>query len=350
MKYVRYYILFFSFFITVVSVIIADENPRGNLHGYVFGDYFFKFIGDNVEVSRSQYAAMDKGMNGLQIRRLYLFYDFDISEELFTRVLVEANDETFIDGKTTVFVQEAYIRWKNIIPRHDILIGIIPTPTWSTGFPESTWEYRSIEKTITEFRGLGRASDYGAALYGTFDLNINLKYVAMIGSGSTLRFNDNAYKNYYFMIQAKPLSGLTVEGYVDRWMVAGGFNRSTYKVFAAYKIDHFTFGSELLYQVQENASVFGRHREVLGGSVFLHRRIFENLRVFGRYDYYEPDRNIKASGYREDFFVVGLDYRPVPDVQIMPNLWMNAYAPKSNAVAGKDTDIVLRLSMFYRFR
>ncbi len=333
-----------------MAFTFADENPRGNLHGYVFGDYFFKFIGDNVEVSRSQYATMDKGMNGLQFRRLYVFYDYDISEDFFTRVLIEANDETFTDGRTNVFVQEAYLRWKNIIPRHDILIGIIPTPTWSIGYPESAWGYRSIEKTITEFRGLGRASDYGAAIYGTIDPNNNLRYVAMIGSGSTLRFNDNAYKNYYFMIQAEPFSGLMVEGYVDRWMVAGGFNRSTYKVFAAYNTDKFTVGTEALYQVQENASVFGRHREILGGSVFLHGPIYDKLKVFGRYDHYEPDRNIEASGYREDFFVIGLDYRPLPDVQIMPNIWMNAFAPKGDAVAGKDTDIVFRLSVFYRFR
>lgn len=348
MSYFRICLLLLLFSSTLV--LYADENPGGKLYGYAFGDFFYKFMGDEIEASPSQYALMSKGINGIQFRRLHVYYDMDISDDFFTRILIEGNEETLTDGNTTVFVKEMYLQWRNIIPRHDISFGIIPTPTWSIGFPENIWQYRSIEKTITEFRNLGRATDFGVAVHGRIVPDGRIQYVGMIGSGRTLRFNDNAYKNYYLMVQARPFSDILVEGYIDRWMAAGGFHRSTYKIFAAYEYNAYTVGTEMLYQVHEHASVFEGHREVLGASIFIHGPVFTNVRAFGRYDYYEPDRNVIASGYRESFLVLGFDYSPLPDVRIMPNLWMNVFSPKSNAVEGKDTDIVFRISLLYSFK
>lgn len=348
MKFV-YMCIVFSLVLFALS-LRSEENQRGKIYGYAFGDFYYKMIGDDVQESPSQYATMSRGMNGIQFRRLNLFYDIDISEDFFTRILIEGNDETLTEENTTVFLKEAYLRWRNIIPRHDLLVGILPTPTWSIGFPENIWGYRSIEKTITEFRDLGTAADYGIAIHGKPLPDGMVQYFGMIGSGRTLFYNDNAYKNYYFMIQVKPFSELLLEGYVDRWMGAGGFHKSTYKLFAAYKYDDYTIGTEFIYQIHEFASVFERHREVLGGSIFLHGPVFGNINAFGRYDYYDPDINIIASGFRENFFVVGLDYRPLPDIQIMPNIWMNTFSPKSKAAGGKDTDIVFRVSILYNFK
>ena len=338
--------------LTLLNAVLlyADDNPRGKLHGYAFGDIYYKMVGDDARASPSQYATMAQGMNGVQFRRLNLYYDINISEDFFTRIIIEGNDETLTGENTTVFIREAYLQWRNIIPRHDILVGILPTPTWSIGYPERIWSYRSVEKTITEFRELGVPTDFGVAVHGSIDSGGTVQYVGMIGSGRTLLFNDNAYKNYYFMLQVEPWPGIMMEGYVDRWMGGDGFHTSTYKLFAAYRNDKLTIGSEILYQVQEHASLFERHREVLGLSLFIHGPVLENIRAFGRYDFYDPDRNVVGSGYRESFFVLGLDYRPFPDIQVMPNIWLNTFSPKSRAVEGKDTDIVFRISLLYSFQ
>ena len=43
------------FLALTASSIFAQDKPAGKVHGYIFGDYFYKLGGNETEVSSSQY-------------------------------------------------------------------------------------------------------------------------------------------------------------------------------------------------------------------------------------------------------------------------------------------------------
>jgi hypothetical protein len=83
--------------------------------------------------------------------------------------------------------------------------------------------------------------------------------------------------------------------------------------------------------------------------VFARRALGDRWNVFARYDAFDADTEIEDAGYSEHFWVGGLDYALRPNVRVMPNLWVNSYAAKSDAVPDRDSDIVPRLTVYCFF-
>ena len=337
---------------TLVSSVLAQEKPAGKVHGYVFGDYFYKLSGKAVEVSSSQYSKVDKDFQAFQFRRLYLYYDHTISEKFFAQFLLEANDKSLSpDGKIGDFVKAAYLEWKNIIPRGNAALGLYPAPTWAW-LTEKVWNYRSIEKTITDFRGMGGAggaTDFGVVLRGKFDAAGRFGYGAMIGNGSGQKPENNKYKKYYGALNAKPVKTVMLEAYADYEPGAVDKNISTLKGFAAYQSNRLTAGVEAVYQRQENAGPAGFDKTPFGIACFAWGPVpsIEKLNVFARFDLFNPNRQVVDSGFNEKFFTVGLDYLPVKSVHFMPNFWLNSFSDKSPAGIKKEADVVVRMTFYY---
>jgi hypothetical protein len=341
-------------FLCMVSLsAFAQEKPAGKVHGYVFGDYFYKVDGNATEVSSSQYSKTEKDFQAFQFRRLYLYYDHNLSDKFSSQFLLEGNDGS-LDSKDrySVFLKTAYLEWKDVIPNGSIGIGLYPTPTWSWGVSEKVWNYRSVEKTITDFRKLGNASDFGVALRGKFDSKGNYGYGLMIGNGSGVAFERNKYKKFYGVLNAKPVKGLIIEGYADYEPAANDKNKTTVKGFAAYQTNAITIGVEAMQQIQAKAGTAGADKKPYGVSVFAWAPIpgLETLNAFARYDFFNPDAKIANAGFNENFIVIGLDGMPIQNVHIMPNLWINSFSDKSPADVKKDADIVARLTFFYVYK
>jgi len=312
------------------------------------GDYFYKLNGDSTGTG-SQYSSGRKDDQAFQLRRLYLIYDHTISDKFAAQFLLEGNDKTFTDGKHGVFVKTAYLEWKEFLTNHSFFIGLVPTPTWST-LTERLWNYRSIEKTILDFRGLGIPSDIGMQLRGRSDARGSISYVVMVGNGTGQRPENNRYKKYYASLCAKPIEPFVLEAYADFEPTGSEKHVLTLRGFAAYQSEHFTAGIEVFQQRHHNQPLQGRDKTPFGLSTFAWGDIAGNLRAFGRFDLFDPDAKLANVGFREFFVTTGIDYMPVKDVHFMPNVWMNFFADKSPARRSQQADIVARLSFFYYYR
>jgi hypothetical protein len=330
--------------------VIAQDKPAGKVSGYVFGDYFYKIGGDSTG-SGSQYSTLGKDQQAFQFRRLYLYYDHTFDDRFSAQFLLEGNDKTFTDGKHGVFVKTAYLEWKNIFANSNLWFGLIPTPTWSL-LSEKVWNYRSIEKTVADFRGLGSASDIGIGIRGKFDEGGTVNYVAMIGNGNGQKPENNKYKKYYASLNVKPVKELVIEGYVDFEPAANEKDKTTFKGFAAYQSEHITVGAEAVTQIQKKATSTGDDRSPLGLSFFAWAPIpgSENFNAFARFDFYNPDTKVSSAGFKEAFITAGLDYMPIKNVHIMPNVWVNTFSNKASGGTNRDADVVGRITFFVVYK
>ena len=352
-------------FIFSCASAFSQDQPAGKVHGYLFGDYYYKMGGENVKaVSSTQYSDSALNKSGaFQIRRIYLYYEHNLSEKFFAQFLLEANDKSVEytadkngkptkDGRHTVFVKLAYLEWKDIIPQGNLAIGMVPTPSWALS--EKLWNYRSIEKTITDMRGLGGASDIGVTLRGKFGNDGLFGYAFMIGHGNGQKPENNKSKKYYGSLSAKPLKSLTLEVYGDRESKIMNsqshetMSRTTLKGLAAYQNEKFTLGAELMSQTQKKVTDTTDVKP-FGLSLFAWAPIpgSNKLAAFARFDTYDPNRDI-STDFKENFISLGLDYTPIKNVHIMPNIWLNSFSGKGGAK--REMDKVARITFFYVYK
>lgn len=338
--------------------VLAQEASATKIHGYVFGDYFYKLAGDSVG-NGSQYSNVHKKQSAVQFRRMYLYLDHKFNETFSSQFLLEGNDKSIDSNKKhSVFVKTAFLEWKNIFPNHTLALGLIPTPTWSGpgSQAEKIWNYRSIEKTIADARGLASASDMGIALRGKA-IGEKLGYTIMWGNGAGQSPEDNKSKKAYANVNYRPVQELYVELYADyEW---GLFNKAKtlqnveknlYKAFVSYETERFTAGVEVLRQIQQHVTD-STDVKPFGIALFARAPLLkEKLDAFARFDRYNPDTEITKSGYNETFVTFGLDYTPLKNIHIMPNLWINSFAEKASSVSNRDADVVARVTFFYIYK
>lgn len=342
----------FSTVLALAALLAASRvQAQGAVSGYVFGDYFYKATGDSTGAG-SQYSALRKVDHAFQFRRLYLYYDHPIGSKFVAQFLLEGNDKTFEPGgRHGVFVKTAYLQWKTVFPLANIWIGMVPTPTWSSSFSEKTWNYRSIEKTITDFRGLGSASDIGLLLQGKLHSEDKAGYLFMVGNGRGQKPEDNRYKKFYGTLYGRPAEGLLLEAYGDFEEAKGGKDKTTLKGFAAYKHDRVTAGVEAVQQVQK-AGAGGKDKKPRGIAVFVWAPLpgAPKFNAFVRFDTWNPDTENSTTGFTENFFVAGIDHMPVKNVHIMPNVWVNTFSNKDDSGAERDADVVARVTVHYVYK
>ncbi|XZF13782.1 hypothetical protein ACTHGU_18530 [Chitinophagaceae bacterium MMS25-I14] len=370
----------------------AAFKPSGKLWGYAFGDYAFKAHGDTVggagRGGSNQYSNVNKNQSLFQLRRLYLGYDYEISKKFSASFLLAAEDDfangdLLGDGKFAPYIKNAYLRWKGIFPGSDLVIGMQPTPTfakmnsWGVS-SEDVWSYRSIERTVMDVRRTS-SFDLGISLQGHLPKNDNFGYDLMVSNGTGSKPETDAMKWFWGDVYGKFLNKhLLVNFYADynRLNLQEGWkhDRNTFKLFVAYTVPKLTVGVEAFAITLRGDDVAteatGGKKDTIstaatGISAFVRGPILKDkLGFFVRYDNYNPtgdNDNGKYSTYspltsqynpntKEQFFTAGLDYTPIKNVHIMPNIWYDAYTnagPKNYGSANKDFDMVYRLTFYY---
>ena len=349
----------------------TEFKPSGKVWGYGFVDAYWKASGDTARwASRAEYSGVPDDVYAFAIRRFYLGYDYNISPKFSTYALLEGSDQLLtLRGERSVSIKSLYLKW-NIYKGGSLLIGQMPTIAFSY-ISEKVWNYRSIEKTITDMRGLRSSSDLGIALTGVFDSLGSYGYNVMISNGAALRPEDltptgkhklYAGELYGYLLDRKlilDLYGDLQTGVLDRNVV-------TIKAFLGFQTDAFTIGGEIVNQNQMRSKPDGANISLLGYSIFARGRIVKDkLSAFARYDSFDPDTDYRVEDilqayvpslmnrhYEEQFFVAGLDFTPHRNVHIMPNLWINAYSPKADAelLPERKADIVPRVTFYFIFR
>jgi len=334
----------------------APDFPRGKISGYAFGDYYFNAVGDprhaySAAGTDSGKANIDatakpitRDLNGFQIRRVYFQLDNDLSIKYSSRLRLEIDGKSLTsDGKIGVAVRSASIQARNVYPRGDFFFGILTTPIWE--YEEDFWQYRSIEKTMADFRGLGSSADLGAELKGYVDGNHRIGYSAMIGNGLGNKPEDNRDKKFYLALPSR-WENIRIEPYVDYENVPNHQDRATYKLFAGYEARLWALGVEGTDRVNHKAGA--PNQEPRGYSVFA--RYAPNATVAGvaRFDLFMPDKRL-VNRIDSQLWIVGLDWQPFKDVHFMPNVEATQYVAKGTAVAPVYHDLQARLTVYYKF-
>jgi len=339
---------------------------NGRISGYVFGDFFYNAARDSGITDLKNVAnGGNVDLNGVQLRRIYFTYDYDISNSFTTRFRIEADQSANTsNGKIGVFVKDAYLKWKDIFSGSDLIFGIQPTPTFEIS--EGIWGNRFLEKTIMDLRGVVPSRDLALALKGNFDYRGMLKYWLMIGNGTGNKPETDKYKSFYAHIQFSPIKQFTATIYADlksRPKINDPSSKVippdkilndelTYALFVGYnKRDQFSVGLEgFINQLQNGmtSSSGQKDKNGIGWSAFGSFNFSKELALVGRYDYYDPNTNEYILGDARNWFIFSLIYQLDKKVTISPNVIIETYESIPN-VRSIDASVTPRITIFYTF-
>ena len=343
------------------------DFPRGKISGYMFGDLYYNLAGDpkhlydakGVDQGQANIdgkANIGRDLMGTQLRRAYLQLDNDLTARVATRLRLEMDGKELTSGgKLGVLVKNAYLQVKRVVPRGDILFGEIATPTFESA--EAFWQYRSVEKTVADFWGLRSSSDVGIQLRGWTDSDHHLGYNLVVGDGNGQKPETDRFKTIYFSIPVR-WGGLRLEPYVDYQAVrvnagtaaasdtVANNDQATYKVFAGYEFRRWALGVEALARVNHMAVKPNREPRAL--SVFARGDFHPRLAGFARFDLWQPDKRA-ADRVDTQLWIAGLDWQPIKDVHVMPNLEGTQYVSQGNGQVPAHHDLQARITFYYLF-
>lgn len=399
--------------------VVTKENfkPGGKLWGQTFLDYLYVNHQDSLGRGVGQYnnggALPNAGnysdnRNEFQYRRIYLGYNYDFAYNISAEFLLAAendlpNKDVNVGGNFSPYIKYANVRYKNIFPGSDIVVGQMATPAFATS-SEPVWGYRSIEKTITDFRG-ENSFDLGVSLQGKFDPKTgNYGYNVMFGNGVKAAPVTNNYKTIYADVYAKFLDKKLIVDLYSDYLVTNRVNstpttptftqdRNMIKLFVGYTTPKLSVGAEgfitnLGNQMTATNKTTGikdsMNTTALGISLFARGPILgPKFGWFARYDAFTPNSKIdngKYSAYngtsfnsagtgytvaafsREQFITAGLDFAPNKNLHIMPNVWYNDFhgqtvvgsaattvAKDPTRATAYDYTLVYRITVAYTF-
>ena len=334
------------------------DFPRGVISGYLFGDWYDNLEGNpahNYDAAGNDLGNANIGnnnpptpitrdLNGFQLRRVYFQLDNDLSIKYSTRFRLEADSKSLTsDGKIGVAVKAAYMKVRSLYPRADLFFGVIPTPTFENS--EDYWAYRSIEKTVADFRGVAPSADVGAEVKGFADGQHRVGYTVMLGNGGGQKTETNRDKRVYVALPLR-WKDVRLEPYVDYENVFNHRDRATYKVFAGYDIPHGAVGYEYVEMVGHKPA--GVYSYAVAHSLFARYAFTPMVAGFARMDLWSPDNNT-ANRVNQQMFIVGVDWQPLKDVHFMPNLENMQYVAKGHGVEPGFGDLQARLTLYWKF-
>jgi hypothetical protein len=354
---------------SIFQGVTAQETstPKEKFSGYMFGDYFFNFERDTA-ISRLSNVATggEKSYQAFQFRRIYFTYDNNISDNFTARLRLEADQGALTsDGKITTFVKDAFLRWKNIFQGSDLYFGIHPTPAYDIS--ESFWEYRSLEKTIMDLRGIVSSRDFGLALRGKLDDAGIINYWAMVGNNSANKPETDKFKRYYLTFWFKPTKELQATVYGD-YKAQASINDPTSTMnppatlshgvlttaaFVGYGTPEYHVGVEGFLQsaangYREPSATSLTSMSSAGVSLFGWYKVQSELSLVGRYDYFDPNTNGNAKGDARNYFLGGVAWWPNSRVSIIPNVQVETYESLPSGQTF-DPSVTGRVTFYYIF-
>jgi hypothetical protein len=336
----------------------------------MFGDYFYNVQRDPLFATATPPSNAALGgpekLNGFQFRRIYFTFDDDISDNFTTRFRLEADQAALSsDGKISVFVKDAFLRWKNAFGSNDFIFGIQPTPAY-VDYSESIW-FRSLEKTIMDLRGILGSRDIGVSLRGKFDAAGKFNYWVEAGNGSGNKPETDKFKRFMFNLQYKPTDKFYLTVYQDikqapeipdpNNAAATVSNNSYTTYFSAISTvkDKYAVGGEAFSSRTQNGVAVGTapnisldSKKTIGFSGWAWYYANPKVGFVGRYDYFDPNNNSGVKGDARNFFLGSLILKPIKNVYIMPNVEVESLQ-KTAAGASFKTSVTPRITFYYVF-
>jgi len=377
----RFQLIFVALFLMCINAYSQKDTaqakkvfvPSGKLWGYVFGDFTYKLQTNSFNMSNTQYASTPKDFNSFDYRRIFLGYDYEISEKFSSAFLLASEGQTASDGSRTIFVKAANLKWKNFFKNIDIIMGQQQTSTFSIA--SETWGYRTLEKSIMDMRKIGLSYDFGVSLQGRLSNKGDFGYSLMVGNGAGAKPENDKFKKIYVDFWTKLLDKKLVLDFGGDNEIAQTTpykkSKATIKGFAAYQTAQFSIGFEVFSQLQKNNTTFSKpvpstvkdtvNAVASGISLWAKGVINSKVDWVARYDHYNPDTKFNANNiylnsyscvYTESFAMAGLDFMVAKNVHVMPNIWYDKYANRDvvfNGLSKSSYDLAARLTVYYTF-
>lgn len=345
-------------YLVIISTLIYISNtfsqekeefkPSGKVLVDVFGDYYYKLGADvdSVLSGSGEYQKTPKDFNAFAFRRVYLGYEYNFSEKFYANVMLEGADALKLDdNKRAATIKFAYFEWREIFQGSKLIVGSQKTTIWDAS--EKVWGYRAVEKTIADFRKIGASSDVGIALQGRIDQKGIFGYHVMVANGTAVAPEKDKYKKLYGTLNANLLDDhLIIEVHGNYEKINDSTNITVTKGFVGFDHKYFSVGLEEVIQLEDEGN---ETTTSMGSSLFVRGNIIEKkLSAFARLDVYNDNIDEKESGDIELFTVFGIDYKPIKQINIIPNIWINTYGSKDPDADNRKPDVVARIT--FRFK
>ncbi len=262
-----------------------------------------------------QHTSIPQGRTKIQMRWIYLGYDFNISRTFSTAILLAAEDyittgtgttngEFLADIKLAFYIKLINLRWKNIWKATDLVLGQVGTPAYSI-FTEQIWGYRPIDWRVTDIRRTP-SCDSGITVQCKYGKDGRSGYYVRAGNGTSARPENDNFRWYNADVWALFINRkLTFDVYVDYEKLndipSWHHSRSMIKGFASYSTPAFTFGIEGYLNNLKNEDFATRITvgtdtwsgtakgiSLFANGVFIPKR----LKWFVRFDRFNPDNRI----------------------------------------------------------
>ena len=301
----------------------TQHSSAGKIFGVIISD--LNYLLQEPQAAPNQNKGTG-GDNSFDIRRLHLGYEHTFSKELSARVIYDPAVDS---------LQEAYLLWKNVFSMHSLTIGMMHTLAEKTS--EKYFEYRSLGQLVMDKKGFSQEFDRGISLTGNFDPQGSVYYSFMVGNGSGMSPELNKVKKFYFTFGLMPDKGSVAELYLDYENFTFGRSAITAKFLYAMMAKTYAFGLDGFYRMNRK---FAGTKDIVpaGGSIFSWVEMMSSTRAVARIDVIDDDlnnsgNNVASPSYREVYANVGLDYLPIPEVHLIPNI---AYVMQMKKNKGPD--------------
>ena len=334
----------------------TEFKPSSNLWGYVFSDYYVKAKADSLGrgAGNVTYKGQPANQSSFALRRAYIGWDYNFAKNFSTQIVL-ANElsgsqtstgsyqNTDALNQNTTYVKYAYLKWANIFPMGNLIIGQQPTSSFASyGQTEQLWGYRSVERTIMDLHNFDSSTDMGLGLNGkawqgkgdSTNLPMFVGYNFMVGNnlGAKNQVAANTYGTSSVPVNSSPqadpfnsykkLRGNIFASFLNQHLMVGVYAdyirtqlspyvkaNSTSKVYANYSSKWFSVGAEYFMQTNKygdyyltNVSATSKGTKdsantvQTGVSVFASGTIIPGkLNIYARMDVYNPDTKYNNS-------------------------------------------------------
>ncbi len=281
------------------------EVPSGKFVGMLFNDASYIV----QEPLSSNPIQTESGKNAFLFRRATIGYEHTFNKNVDAKIEYDANGNAF---------QQGFIDIRNIVSMLDVKIGLMQT--LSSEVTEKIWDYRSLEASVLDRKGYTNEFDMGMTFTGKMNVQGSMYARLAVYNGNGLLPENNKLKKLAFVAGDWFDKSSVMEVYADYENLPNGKSTINGKLFYGMSSSKMAFGVEGFYRLERKMGATGGDRNPVGGSLYSWFEMAKALRAVARVDVIDNDLAITTSGYREIYLNVGIDYMPVADVHLIPNL------------------------------
>ncbi len=278
------------------------DNSRGKLTGMIFNDIMYIV----QEPTIADPAVSTSGRFASSFRRATLGFDYQYAKGISARIVYDGSSNS---------MKQAFVNMTNLFSNIDLRIGL--NQTLSSETVEKIWAYRSMDATVLDRKGMTQEFDMGFTLTGRSDAQGSMYGRFAMYNGTGTGAENNESKKFAFSAGYWLNKSSVAELYVDYEEIATSSTALTAKAFYGMGAASYAFGVEAFLRMNSVGTV---DVTPAGASLYSWFEVMPSTRGIVRLDVVDDDLNVSATGYRELYVNVGLDYFAIPEVHLIPNV------------------------------